>query len=87
VACESNPGVSGHVCSIYSGPDLAMTCVVGTAVANCPTANVLGTCSYPLSAGGVGESVSTVYYSDGNFTATMAEMECAGFMGSSWSAN
>jgi hypothetical protein len=89
LACESNPGDAGHVCTIYSGPGLAMTCEVGTSPPsnNCPTAKVLGTCSYALSAGGIGESVSTIYYSDGNVTAATAEMECATFMGSSWSAN
>jgi hypothetical protein len=76
--------MSGHVCTIYSGTGLTMTCEVGTPVSNCPTANVLGTCSYILSAGGIGESVSTTYYSDGGFTEAMAKMECAGFMGSSW---
>ena len=44
---------------------------------SCPTANVLGTCSYTLSAGGIGESVSTIYYSDGGVTAPAACMLCA----------
>ena len=78
--------MSGHVCIVYSGPGLASTCVTGTSVPNCPTKNVLGTCSYTLSAGGIAESVTTTYYSDGMFMAAAAETACMGFMsdGSVW---
>jgi hypothetical protein len=53
-------------------------------IPNCPTKNVLGVCSYTLSAGGIGESVMTTYYSDGMVTAAAAAAACSGFMDATW---
>ena len=57
---------------------------MGTMIPNCPTKDVLGACFYTLSAGGIGESVTTTYYSDGMFTAAAAETACMGSMDSTW---
>ena len=86
VACEESPGAAGHLCATFSGPGLAMACGAGAMVPNCPTAGVLGTCSYTLSAGGISEDVSITYYSDGMVTAATAEMECSATSGAIWTA-
>jgi hypothetical protein len=45
---------------------------------------VLGTCTYNLAAGGVTESVTATYYSDGMVTAADAQAACEAIKGATW---
>jgi hypothetical protein len=78
VSCESNAGMIGHTCITYTGPAATSAGVCGAAksVSSCPTTNKLGQCSLTQSAGGVSQTVVTVFYSDGGETAMTAQATC-----------
>ncbi len=84
VTCDATDAMSGHTCAVFSGTGVATTCVAGTRVASCSGTGVLGTCVYSLPAGGVTESVTITYYSEGMVTVATAAMACSAFNGATW---
>src|SRR5262245_58896716 len=77
VSCEANPGMTGHICTGYTGAGVtSSSCGAAKSVSSCPTANAVGTCTNSVSIAGISESTAVTYYSDGGFTAMTAQMSC-----------
>jgi hypothetical protein len=87
LTCET-PAGTGHECVTATTTSTAInaTCPSGTtSLSSCPTAGALGTCTVTESAGGVSDTVATIYYTDSGITASDAQAACKS-EGGTWSA-